>query len=263
MRSATQRMQSGRTKTVRVESAGMADLWELLAITNVCQIVTDEDIRTLEDVRQRLGIVSMREASMNAKQVRPLAFVRHRHAAPRQRCALSRGRGLTEGVTRVQMRSLTDHVSSGTHVIRNMLFTLRKFEDQKLAASSDLASVLAPLLIDLGKHVVVQPSKHPTNGAIVSIQQLVPQALHHQAYVAGLRPVPSLVCVQPPFWDAPGARAFCAGTQGLRVVMLFACFADYQTLFQPGQQRVAEGAVEIYKACVLQARSDLKKVHFC
>ena len=153
------------------------------------------------------------------------------------------------------MRSLTDHASgSGTHVVRNMLFTLRKFEDQKLASSSELAGVLAPVLIDLGKHVVRQPSRHPTHGSIVSIQQLVPHALQHQAYVAGLRRIPSLVCVQPPFWDAPGARAFASGAAGLRVVMLFACFADYQTLFQRGQQRVAEDAVELFKACVLQVR---------
>jgi hypothetical protein len=56
-------------KVVRVESPAMADLVQLLGICNVCQIVTDQDIRSLEEISQRLGIVSLRESSMNSKQV--------------------------------------------------------------------------------------------------------------------------------------------------------------------------------------------------
>jgi hypothetical protein len=56
-------------KVVQVFTPAMADLIELLGICNVCQIVTDEDIRSLEDIRQRLGIFSVRESTMNSKQV--------------------------------------------------------------------------------------------------------------------------------------------------------------------------------------------------
>ena len=58
---------------LHVQSSGMADLQELLALANVCQIVTDEDIRTLEDVRSRLGIQTNRMSNVNAKQVRSYA----------------------------------------------------------------------------------------------------------------------------------------------------------------------------------------------
>jgi hypothetical protein len=154
---------------------------------------------------------------------------------------------------RLQMRGLTDHLGQGIQVIQNMLFTLRKFEDQKMAAKSQVTSVLKPLIIDLGKHVILQPSKHGRNGQLVSLQQLTPESLYHQAYITGLHSIPSLCCVQPPFWLSPGARAFCSGTPDLQVVMVFSCFADYQSIFQPGMQKVAEAAVERYKACVLQA----------
>jgi hypothetical protein len=134
-----------------------------------------------------------------------------------------------------------------------MLFTLRKFEDQKLAANSQVKSVLKPLIIDLGKHVILQPSKHSSHGQVVSLQQITPESLYHQAFLTGLRPIPSLCCVHPPFWHSPGARGFCSGHPDLQVVMVFSCFADYQSIFQPGMQAVAEAAAEIYKACVLQA----------
>lgn len=40
---------------MEVSNHGMADVEALLAIANVCQIVTLDDIKTLEDIKERLG----------------------------------------------------------------------------------------------------------------------------------------------------------------------------------------------------------------
>lgn len=48
----------------------MADLEQLLHMSNVCQIVTDEDIRTLEGIKERLGILSLQHSNVTSKQVR-------------------------------------------------------------------------------------------------------------------------------------------------------------------------------------------------
>lgn len=88
--------------------------------------------------------------------------------------------------------------------------------------------------------------------------QVTLESLFHQAYVTGLQPMPSLGCLQPPYWEAPGARAFCNGTgapQARQVVMVFTCFADYNSIFKPGGQEVAEAVVKLYRACVLLAVS--------
>jgi hypothetical protein len=153
----------------------------------------------------------------------------------------------------LQVKTLTSKSGSMSHVIRNVLITLRGFEDQELGALTELASSLTPLVIDLGKHVLVKPSTQSEHAHVVSIQQLTLMSLYHQAYITGFKPIPSLCCIQPPFWLAPGARAFCNETPGLQVVMVFACFSEYQSIFQPGMQDVAESVVEKYKACVQQA----------
>lgn len=53
---------------LEVSSDGLADVEALLAIANVCQIVTVEDIKTLEDIKERLGHT---RAGSISKQVRP------------------------------------------------------------------------------------------------------------------------------------------------------------------------------------------------
>lgn len=83
--------------------------------------------------------------------------------------------------------------------------------------------------------------------------QVTLQSLHHQAYLTGLQRIPSLCCLQPPYWHAPGARAFynaSGSAQARHVVMVFTCFADFQGIFKPGGQRAAEAIVTLYKACV-------------
>jgi hypothetical protein len=83
-----------------------------------------------------------------------------------------------------------------------------------------------------------------------SYLQVTSEAMYHQAFITGLPPIPSLCCIQPPFWQAPGARAACRGADPVDVVMVFSTFANYQSLFQPGSQHVAEAVVLLYKSCV-------------
>ena len=140
-------------------------------------------------------------------------------------------------------------------MLYNLLYALRKFEDRRANTVSEITSLLTPQIIDLGKHAIVKPSTHAPHAQVIHIKQLTLEALCHQAFITGFRPIPSLCCVQPPFWLAPGARAFNNDEPVCQVVMVFACFDDYQNIFQPGMQDVAEHAVEIYKACVQQAIS--------
>lgn len=133
-----------------------------------------------------------------------------------------------------------------------MLMTMRKHDDPAQAPAADVHAGLTPMIIDLGKHLIQQPSRHP-RGCIVNVQQLTSSKLYHQSYVTGLRPIPSVCCMQPTFWQAPGARKFCEKKRGTAVVMVFTCFADYQSLYQPGMQDAAEDAVTIFKGCVQQA----------
>lgn len=58
-------LQQGRVLEV-LYSDGMADLDALLAIANVCQIVTADDIKTMEDIKQRLAHTL---STINHKQV--------------------------------------------------------------------------------------------------------------------------------------------------------------------------------------------------
>lgn len=133
-----------------------------------------------------------------------------------------------------------------------MLISMRKHGEQAQGCTTDVATGLTPMIIDLGKHLIYLPSHHP-HGCILNVQQLTSSNLYHQSYVTGLRPVPSICCMQPTFWQAPGARQFCEKKWGIEVVMVFTCFADYQSLYQPGMQDAAEGAVSIFKGCVQQA----------
>lgn len=129
---------------------------------------------------------------------------------------------------------------------------MRKHDDTTQATTTDVTTGLIPMIVDLGKHMIYQPSRHP-HGSILNVQQLTSSNLYHQSYVTGLRPIPSICCMQPTFWQAPGARQFCEQKRGTEVVMVFTCFADYQSLYQPGMQDAAEGAVAIYKGCVQQS----------
>ena len=94
--------------------------------------------------------------------------------------------------------------------------------------------------------------------SVICALQVTLESMFHQAYITNLQPVPSLCCLQPSYWEAPAARAFCNGASALRaakVVMVFTCFADYQRIFRPGGQAVAEAIMKLYKACVLLAVS--------
>lgn len=132
--------------------------------------------------------------------------------------------------------------------LHQMLTTILNRDETTQAINTEVTTGLNPMIIDLGKHMIVQPSR--PLGSILNVQLLTSANLYHQSYVTGLRPIPSLCCMQPAFWQAPGAREFCENKRGTEVVMVFTCFADYQSLFQPGMQDAAEGAVTIYKACV-------------
>jgi hypothetical protein len=58
-----------RHATVIASSSRMADLDHLLCAANVCQVVTDEDVKTLEDIKKRMGMNRIRLAKKAAKQV--------------------------------------------------------------------------------------------------------------------------------------------------------------------------------------------------
>ena len=48
---------------VAIESACMGDLQHLLRLAKGAQVITDEDIRTLSDVKSRLGVLPARRLS--------------------------------------------------------------------------------------------------------------------------------------------------------------------------------------------------------
>ena len=136
------------------------------------------------------------------------------------------------------------------------LATLRAFAERQSAHVTTIGQITAamtPVIIDLGRHVVVQPSRHTEEGQIVVIQQLTCEAMFHQAFIAGQKPVASLACLQRSFWQAPGAFAACADAPGKSVAMVFTCCADYQSIFQPGLQAAGEAAAALYKLCVQAA----------
>jgi hypothetical protein len=59
-----------RHATVVTHSSRMADLEQLLYASNVCQVVTDEDVKTLEDIKNRMGMNRFRLVKKAAAQVR-------------------------------------------------------------------------------------------------------------------------------------------------------------------------------------------------
>jgi hypothetical protein len=145
------------------------------------------------------------------------------------------------------MRAQADQMGD-LDILRSMLMSMQSFDDKR--GINDLCKVLEPIIIDLGRHLLLQPSQDAKFGCIVNLKQLTFQQLYQHACVTGLRPVPSLCCLQPTFWEAAGARADCANKIGTYVVMVFTCFVDYQSIFQPGMQSIAEEAMALFKACI-------------
>jgi hypothetical protein len=90
--------------------------------------------------------------------------------------------------------------------------------------------------------------------------QVTLRSMFHQAFVTGIHAIPSHCCLHPPFWAAPAARDFVLGAAHARVAMVFVCIPGHSALFRHAKQSVVEQAIEYYKLCVRQARSQQR---FC
>jgi hypothetical protein len=71
----------------------------------------------------------------------------------------------------LQVQSMATCASRGSNSLEQMLSSLRRLQDERREVLAEMASTLTPLLIDLGKHVMVKPSVHPSHGHIVTVQQ--------------------------------------------------------------------------------------------